>query len=211
MRSDKGGENIDVARAMIAMRGTGRRSHITGSSVHNQRIERLWRDTFRCVGQLYYGIFYDMEECDLLDPTLDEDLFALHYVFLPRINHQLTQFANAWNHHPLRSENSLSPLQLWNRGLLTGSEEVQSEICQGLQMVDDDYGVDDYVGSLNSADHERNTNIVNVPEIDVNLTDSQYTHMHENFNPLNQSDEHGVDIYIQLKDFIYEAVPEDED
>ena len=36
VRSDMGGENIDVARAMVTLRGTGRRSHITGSSVHNQ-------------------------------------------------------------------------------------------------------------------------------------------------------------------------------
>ncbi len=78
--------------------------------------------------------------------------------FLPRINHQLTQFANACN--PLRSENGLGTLQLWNRGLLAGSEEVEGEILQRLQIVDDDYGVDIYVGSLNSDDHERNYNVV---------------------------------------------------
>lgn len=37
VRSDKGGENADVAEFMIRSRGANRNSHITGRSVHNQR------------------------------------------------------------------------------------------------------------------------------------------------------------------------------
>jgi hypothetical protein len=36
-RSDKGGENVQIAKYMIESRGTGRASHICGRSVHNQR------------------------------------------------------------------------------------------------------------------------------------------------------------------------------
>lgn len=38
VRSDKGGENTKVCYYMIATQGTGRGSHIAGSSTHNQRI-----------------------------------------------------------------------------------------------------------------------------------------------------------------------------
>ncbi len=44
MRTDTGGENTLVCHFMVSYRGPGRGSHIAGSSMHNQRIERLWRD-----------------------------------------------------------------------------------------------------------------------------------------------------------------------
>ena len=52
-RTDQGRENILVAQYMLENRGPGRGSIITGSSVHNQHTERIWRDKHRCVTQLY--------------------------------------------------------------------------------------------------------------------------------------------------------------
>ena len=115
VRADKGGENVLVSEYMLRHphRGPGRGSFITGRSVHNQRIERLWRDVFTlCIGHLYH-MFYSLEEEGLLDPIDEMDLFALHFVFLPHINLQLECFKAAYCRHRLRTEHNCTPLQLW--------------------------------------------------------------------------------------------------
>lgn len=86
VRSDQSCENIIVARHMIEHRGSQRNSMITGSSVHNQRIERLWRDLFRCAVKLYYKLFYSLEDREMLIPTNFVHIYALHYVYKPCIN-----------------------------------------------------------------------------------------------------------------------------
>ena len=57
IRTDHGGENILVWQHMMARRGENRGSVLVGSSTHNQRIERLWRDVFRCFGNVFYYTF----------------------------------------------------------------------------------------------------------------------------------------------------------
>ena len=57
---------------------------------------------FTGVCSSFHEIFYFLEAQDLLDPDNECDLFVLHCVFLPVINHHLQAFVIAWNKHPLR-------------------------------------------------------------------------------------------------------------
>ena len=116
IRSDHGSENVDVWRFMIAAHNHDYSSVISGSSTHNQRIERLWRDVHRCVVSVHSEIFYSLESDGLLDPLNETDLYCLHFIFLPRVNKCLIEFCESWNQHKLSSEGNLSPCQLFFEG-----------------------------------------------------------------------------------------------
>ena len=118
IRCDQGRENVLVVQHMLHHRGIDRHSALVGSSVHNQRIERLWRDLHRCTTQLFYRLFYYLEYNHLLNAVNEKHLFALHTVFLHRINKALEDFKNAWNHHGVRTEKGMTPHQLFTSGML---------------------------------------------------------------------------------------------
>ena len=96
IRVDNGVENVLVCDAMVQARGEGRGSFIAGPSTHNQRIERLWRDVFRCVCHFCYYLFYAMESTGILNTDNPIHVFTLHLIFIPRINKALDEFCEAF-------------------------------------------------------------------------------------------------------------------
>lgn len=122
VRCDMGGENIGMAEFMWSQPHRGSSSVIMGRSVHNQRIERLWRDVFQGCLFLYHQLFSHLEDVGLLDPCSDMHLCALHYVYVPRLQRSLDNFRTAYIHHPLSSCHNFTPAQLFYTGLSASLE-----------------------------------------------------------------------------------------
>ena len=114
-----GGKNIGVAEHMWSLQHVGiGQGMIMGRSVHNQRIERLWRDVYQGCLCLFYSIFTHLETCGVLDPSNELHLFVLHFIYQPRIQQSLNSFRQAYINHPLSSCANRSPAQLFFAGTI---------------------------------------------------------------------------------------------
>lgn len=179
IRIDRGGENVEVARLMLEARGIQSKCVLTGSSVHNQRIERLWRDVFTAVTGNFYRLFHSMEHEGILNPLNSLDLYALHLVFLPRINGALNLFLKGWNCHKLRTVGK-SPHQIYTT----------SRIAQTISPAE----VDEYYGIDVDGPIPVQVDAVEIPSIQVNLPEHIRAQLSQ-IDPCQASDAFGIDLY----------------
>jgi len=104
IRGDAGMENVAIARLLNYI--NGERHFLIGRSVHNQRIERLWRDVFSNVIGFYHEFFSRLYETIEHNPF---NTWILQYLFLDRINEDLSEFIDAWNSHSMSTVRGRSP------------------------------------------------------------------------------------------------------
>lgn len=117
IRADHGGENnmirdeietvrgkppgpvfngLSQADPVYPFAGLGRGSFMMGRSVHNVRIERLWREVGARVTGRYAQVFSALEfDEEILDRNNAIDLYCLHHVFLPYIRHSVDLFVKS--------------------------------------------------------------------------------------------------------------------
>ena len=178
VRSDHGGENVEVWRYMIAAHNHDYSCVITGSSVHNERVERLWRDVHRCIVSVFSPIFRSLENDGLLDPLNEVDLYFLHLIFLPQINKCISDFKESWNHHPLSTEGNRTPYQLFFEGMLHTNEQQLHNAA-----------------NVDTSDLEGER--VSVPRIKF-IPCSLLEQSFQTINPLEQSDDNGRGLFVHV-------------
>jgi hypothetical protein len=192
-RGDRGGENRRVCEFMIEHRGIGRNSYITGTSTHNNRIERLWKDVRQHTTNSYITLFHSLEE-DGLDINNPLQLFTLQYLFLPRINQSLMMFADIWNNHKLRTEHSRTPLQLIG--------DLSDTIASPEDIDPEEYGIDGEEEEDNIADDNNDSDQVQCDPLECPLNGEQLIEFKERVPVLTLANSS----YRDLPSLFYQAL-----
>ena len=174
----------------MLLHGQCRNPVLTGSSVHNQRVERLWRDTYRCVLSLYYQVFYYLEDTTYLNPTSEIDLFCLHFVYEERINKSLRSFVDGWNCHGLSTESNQTPVQLFVSSHTSTTESVQDRPPSTL-----DLSVDELFSES-----------VEVPSTACPLSQSQQEELKTLTHRESESFDYGIETYKHVREFVHSCL-----
>ena len=158
--------------------------------MHNQRIERLWRDTFRCAVSLFYQVFYYLEDQGYLDSDCELDLFSLHYVYIPKINNALKMFMDGWNNHAITTENNQSPVQLFTTGTLMRNTFLHQTVPSESENTN--------LGELSVAG-------IVVPVTRNPLNSHHTTGLHTLYSTIQLDDnDYGIDEYIQVRRYVHD-------
>ena len=116
------------------------------SSLHNVRIERLWRDVRKDCLEVFRRTFFYLEELSLLDMNIPIHRIALFLVFQPHIQSSLDRMMAAWNNHRLRGEGNWSPIYIFNASRQKAIREGYWDTDPGDSIADASnpfYGVDE--------------------------------------------------------------------
>ena len=147
-------------------------------------------------------VFYHMESTGLLNPLDSVQLYALHFIFLPRINKVLSDFINGWNKHTLSKTGGQTPLKLYTKEMVRLRQS-------NLPTFDYFVSISDYYGSENDDDDDVTVlpkNSLDIPPIDIYLSEDCLQILKQLVDPLSQSESYGIDLYERSLDIQQELL-----
>ena len=138
-----------------------------------------------------------MEAQHILDPGRDLDIFVF------RIQLFLDRFVQRFNFHSVSTEHNRTPRQLWASGCLRNFNSLDVGIRDVLDAEnpnDLDFDGDDPDVPLSDPDNE--VPRVEIPVVDYQLDNEVLLVMEQNFDPLTDDNNYGINIYLQVQEFI---------
>lgn len=150
------------------------------------------------VTNVYYSVLHTLEDQGLLDISNQLHLFCCHYIFIPRLQMSLDVFRDAWDNHPIRTEQNMSPNQLWQIGDMQCPIQEPELLPNELQMPEIDW---ESSGFLNTSDSG-----VQVPIFQNPLTEQEFDQLKQMVDPLAPSDVFGSDLYLATLDYVEQTV-----
>ena len=145
-----------------------------------------------------------MEEHWILDAANGIDLFFLHFVYLPRIQHSLNQFQESWNHHPVSTEGNKSPYQLWTLGMMDSRNERLRAVRDFLSEESiNHFGIDP--SFQNDTEHQYCDDSVQLFDEDLNGQRKEVLHILEQSIDRETDDGNfGIDLFLSVKNKVSE-------
>ena len=146
------------------------------------------------VASLYFMMHFMLLKIqDCLIPLMTE---SLHYVYIPRIQHNLDCFCDSYSHHKLSTENNMTPYQLWIMGMAQLNTD-RSSVEGSIENVDDDHGID-----WNDPCVTRTVERVDVPTIQCFLTEQQLSELKDMIDPMQNCNDYGFSLYMTARAFV---------
>ncbi|KAF3839049.1 hypothetical protein F7725_017766 [Dissostichus mawsoni] len=155
----------------------------------HDRIKRLWRDVWTAVTSTYYDVCTLLKKRDYWT-SQTRCTFPGALCVPTRLRSDLHTFTEVWNHHPLRTEGSMTPRQLWPLGLLQNSTD-EAENVEDLQELDIDWE-----SALYCDESLQESGLV-VPELPTPINEQDMADLQAAVDPTDPSDSHGRDIYCR--------------
>ena len=131
-----------------------------------------------------------MENEGFLDLNIELQIFALHYVFITRINRSISAWVSQWNYHGLSSvQGNLSPLALWHRGSFLREPDMPENI--------ENYGIDSD-GPVSIV----TSNDVHVPDVTFSVDNYTLMLLNKRFDQLSDDGNHGITTFLRVIEFL---------